>query len=75
MKDRMVDEEDCWDQERSLKAVAADCLVTLCLHQDGAVTSLFQFALGVLERQINSDYPHYIMYQVMAIMSSSMKTR
>ena len=41
MKDRMVDEEDCWDQERSLKAVAADCLVTLCLHQDGAVTSLF----------------------------------
>jgi hypothetical protein len=37
----MVDEDESEDQEKSLKAVAADCLATLCLHQDGAVTSLF----------------------------------
>lgn len=49
--------------------------MTLCLHQDGAVTNLFDFALEVLKGQIKSDYPHYILYQVMTIMSESLKTR
>ena len=43
------EEEDGEDRGTVLKSVAADLLKSICLHQDGSVTELFDYCFGVLK--------------------------
>ena len=53
-KEEMIDEDDqrdCVDFDM-LKCVSANCLVTLCTMQDGAVTHLFSYCLDALQGKV-----------------------
>jgi hypothetical protein len=69
------EEEELEDHDMTIKLVAAEFLVTLCVHQDQALPSVYQFILGVLEGTIASEYPRYILFEVMAIVVEGLNLR
>ena len=74
-RDKMVDEQEEEEQDKMLKAVAADLLISFCLHIDGVVTQIYDFSLNYFKGGSQRVYPSYILFQVMAIARESLKNR